>query len=150
MATKILDFSSRRKKYIEEKRRLFERTLFDNFLGTKSVINHDGLLRYIRLVDISEGGLLFRLPWNPKTDKKILPGEEVNMKIYFTEWDYLTVAVFIRHAREETEEDGQTHVSYGCEFDKSLSSFDAMSKFIEFLRSFAEHSGNGRKRLKTA
>jgi hypothetical protein len=46
----------------------------------------------------------------------------------------------VRHGKEVLGSDGITYMQYGCEFDKSVASFEAMQSFIDFIYRFAEHS----------
>ncbi len=140
MASKVLNFSEKRKENIEKKRRNFERILFNNFLGAHQEISKDGVIYPVSLVDISREGCLFQIPWDVKRDKKMEIGSEVNMRMYFTQQSYIPVIMNIKYGREYVGQDGATYMQYGCEFDTSMPSFEAMSSFIEFLYKFAEHS----------
>ena len=137
VSDKILNFVQKRKEKIEVKRRHFERLLFNNFLGAHQEINQDGALHPVSLIDISPTGCLFQIPWNKKAMKK---GSEINMRMYFTKQSYLPVILKIKYCREDTDDEGRRILQYGCEFDTSLPSFQAMSSFIEFLYQFAEYS----------
>jgi hypothetical protein len=64
----------------------------------------------------------------------------VQMRMYFTNASYIPVIMKVRHAKEVLAQDGTTHIQYGCEFDKSVGSFEAMQSFIDFIYKFAEHS----------
>ena len=145
MDCKILDFVSKRNEKIEQKRRSFERIFFQNFLGAYAILDQGGLSLPITLVDISPKGCLFKVPWKRRYGKRFKRGEEINLRIYFTDDSYISVAADIRHGRESTEQDSLIYMYYGCSFDTSLPSFKAMEKFIEFLHSFAEHSSLDRE-----
>ena len=67
---KVLDFTAKREEHIEHKRRAVERIMFDNFLGTYSVIDESGSIYPIKILDISRNGCLFQVPFNKGTDKK--------------------------------------------------------------------------------
>lgn len=140
MSDKVLDFVTKRKENIEEKRRTFERILFSNFLGAYTVINHNGGIYPVDLVDISHDGCLFQIPWNFKEDQKLPMDLELNMRIYFTKHSYIPAILNIKYGKEHIDKDGNTYMQYGCEFDKSYPSFEALESFIKFLYSFAEHS----------
>ena len=137
---KILDFTKKRAENIEAKRRNFERLVFDNFLGAHQEISKDGIIYPVTLVDISRDGCLFQIPWNGKRDKKLASGSEINMRMYFTEHTYIPVIMRIKNGRQHTDQNGSVYQRYGCAFDTSMPSFEAMSAFIEFLYKFAEHS----------
>ena len=79
MTEKVLDFNSKRIENIEEKRRTFERVLFQNFLGCYTVIHQEGVIYPVELVDISSDGCLFQVPWDVKKGKKLETGAEVTL-----------------------------------------------------------------------
>lgn len=140
MADKVLDFQEKRKENIEQKRRQFERILFNNFLGAYTVVDQGGSIYPVNLVDVSRDGCLFQVPWNVDRDTKIDEGTELTMRMYFTKNSFVPVVLEIKYGREYVDEDGQTYMQYGAEFDKSMPSFQAVETFIEFMYQFAEHS----------
>ena len=140
MSDKVLNFVEKRKESIEKKRRTFERIMFENVLGAYTVINNDGAIYPVNLVDISYDGCLFQVPWNVKTDKKFNNNFELTMRMYFTKKSYVPVMVRIKYSKEHIDKDGQSYLQYGCEFDKSVPSFQALGCFIDFLYKFAEFS----------
>ncbi len=137
---KVLDFNKKKAETIEQKRRAFNRIVFQNFLGAYSVIDDNGSIYPVTMVDIAGDGCSFQIPWNPDKDKKLAQETEVSMRMYFTEASYVPVILNVRHAKEVIAEDGTTRMQYGCEFDKSVPTFEAMQSFIEFIYKFAEHS----------
>lgn len=139
MTDKVLDFKLKREEIIEKKRRNFERIVFENFLGAYTVINQNGSIYPVTLVDISREGCLFQVPWNVKKDKKFDKTEEITMRLYFSNKSYIPVVINIKYGKEHLE-DGETYMRYGCEFDQSYPSFQALEHFVNFLYSFAEHS----------
>ena len=140
MTDKLLDFVEKRKENIEQKRRTFERVLFKNFLGAYSVLDKEGSVYPIQLVDISRTGCLFEVPWNLKKENPFPKGHELNLRIYFTQESFIPVVVSVAHFKEVISEDGSPMMQYGCAFDKSMPSFEALNCFIEFMHKFAEHS----------
>lgn len=140
MADKVLDFQEKRKENIEQKRRQFERILFNNFLGAYTVVDQGGSIYPVSLVDVSREGCLFQVPWNVDRDSKIAEGTELTMRMYFTKNSFIPVVLEIKYGREYIDEDGQTYMQYGAEFDTSMPSFQAVETFIEFMYKFAEHS----------
>jgi hypothetical protein len=100
------------------------------------------------MVDIAGDGCAFQVPWNAKKDKKLPGGLEINMRMYFTKASYIPVIMKIRHSKEVIGDDGNTYLQYGCEFDKSVPTFEAMQSFIDFLYKFAEHSAIDRGDIK--
>lgn len=140
MTDKLLDFVEKRKESIEQKRRSFERIMFKNFLGAYSVLDDGGSVYPIELVDISRKGCLFQIPWNQQKDIPFPKGHELNIRIYFTESSYIPAVVKVKHTQEVLNNEGSSFLHCGCEFDKSMPSFEALESFIEFLYRFAEHS----------
>ena len=138
---KLIDFCEVRKKNIETKRRNFERILFSNVLGVYSVLDKDGVICPVELVDVSRDGCLLQIPWNNnKSDLTYTADEEITFRLYFTKQSYMPVIVKVRYGKEFIDKDGRTYMHYGCEFDKSVPSFGALSSFIEFLYKYAEVS----------
>lgn len=140
MADKVLNFLEKRKENIEQKRRQFERILFNNFLGAYTVVDQGGSIYPVSLVDVSRDGCLFQVPWNVDRDTKIEDGTEITMRMYFTKNSFVPVVINVKYGREFVDEDGQTYMQYGSEFDSSMPSFSAVEAFIEFMYKFAEHS----------
>jgi hypothetical protein len=149
MTDKVLDFIGKRKENIEVKRRSFERILFQNFLGAYTVIDKEGTVYPVTLVDISQEGCLFQVPWNVKADEKFAEKTEITMRMYFTKQSYIPVIVNVKYGNEFIGKDGQTYMHYGCEFDTSMPSFKAMESFISFMYDFAEHSAFDRNTEKS-
>jgi len=140
MTDKVLDFIGKRKENIEQKRRQFERLLFNNFLGAYTVVDQGGTIYPVSLVDVSYDGCLFQVPWNPNKDSKIENELEMTMRMYFTKDSFIPVVMKVKYSREALDKDGLTYMQYGCEFDASMPSFQAVHSFIDFMYKFAEHS----------
>jgi len=138
--TKILDFTSKRKEVVEQRRRSFERVLFQNFLGVYSVIDTNDTIYPISLIDVSPIGCLIQVPSNLEKNQKLEFDSEVSLRLYFTKQSYIPALVKIKHAVEYVDDHGHTFMRYGCEFDQSIASFDALKSFVEFVYKFAEHS----------
>ena len=94
----------------------------------------------VQLVDISREGCLFQIPYDPSRQEAFEEGQEINFRMYFTEASYVPVICKVRRFQEYLDSDGLLFARYGCEFDKSTSTFEAVASFIEFLYKFAEHS----------
>lgn len=138
--SKLLDFQSKREKTIETKRRNFERVLFQDFLGAYSVIDEFGSNYPVELVDVSHDGCMIQVPWNPKNHQKFKEGNDVTLRVYFTKGSFIPVVVNIKHSKEFVDDNGDVYMRYGGEFDKTLPSFSAFEKFIEFIYKYAEFS----------
>ena len=106
--------------------------------SAKQIIS-DGLLKIIK--NYTEIALLINACDISKNRYKKMEQEtEVVMRMYFTDSSYIPVILSVRHGKEVVAQDGTLRMQYGCEFDKSSSSFEAMQSFIDFLYKFAEHS----------
>lgn len=137
---KVLDFNKKKAETIEQKRRAFNRIVFQNFLGAYSVIDENGSIYPVTMVDIAGDGCSFQVPWNEAKDNALPHDYEVNMRMYFTDASYIPVIMNVRHSKVVVDNDGMTYMQYGCEFDKSVPTFEAMQSFIDFIYKFAEHS----------
>lgn len=141
MTDDLLDFGKKRKENIENKRRMFERLLFKNLLGSYAVLD-DGsdCILPIVLIDISRSGCLFQLPSHVKENQKINNGEERILRMYFTKNSYLPAVIQIKYSQCIKDELGHSFMQYGCRFDKEVASFKALKSFIDFLYNFAKFS----------
>lgn len=137
---KVFDFNEKRKQSIEQKRRSFERVVFQEFLGVETVVDDQGTGFPVKLVDISGEGCQFQLPFSLKAKNKFKSGTEVTLKLFFTRGSYLPAVVTVRHATEYIDKDGDAWLRLGAEFDTSLPSFKAVSSFINFIYQYAEFS----------
>jgi hypothetical protein len=137
---KVIDFSEKRKKSIEQKRRSFERVVFQEFLGVYTVLDDLGAGYPIKLLDFSTEGCQFQVPFSLKAKNQFKNDEEVTLKLFFTKGTYLPVLVTIRHVYEYIDEAGDAWLRLGGEFDTKLPSFKALSSFIDFMYQYAEFS----------
>jgi|1048.fasta_scaffold94080_1 hypothetical protein len=137
---KIIDFNEKRKKNIEQKRRTFERVVFQEFLGVYTVLDDQGGSFPIKLLDISTEGCQFQVPFTLKAKNQFKSEDEVTLKLFFTKGTYLPAVVTIRHAYEYIDEAGEAWLRLGGVFDTKLPSFKALSSFIDFMYQYAEFS----------
>ncbi len=137
---KVFDFSEKRKQSIEQKRRTFERVVFQEFLGVYTVIDDQGAGFPIKLLDISGEGCQFQVPFSLKAKNQFKAGTELTLKFFFTKGTYLPAVVTVRHASEYIDKDGDAWLRLGSEFDTSLPSFKALDSFISFIYQYAEFS----------
>lgn len=137
---KVVDFNEKRKQSIEQKRRTFERVVFQEFLGVYTVIDDHGAGYPIKLLDISSTGCQFQVPFSLKAKNQFKDGEEVTLKLFFTKGTYLPAVVTVRHATEYIDKDGDAWLRLGGEFDTNLPSFKALASFIDFIYQYAEFS----------
>jgi hypothetical protein len=137
---KVVDFNEKRRKNIEQKRRTFERVVFQEFLGVYSVIDDQGAGFPIKLLDISSDGCQFQVPFSLKAKNQFKGGTELTLKLYFTKGSYLPAVVTVRHATEYIDQQGDAWLRLGGEFDTSIPSYKALSSFIDFIYQYAEFS----------
>lgn len=136
----VVDFNKKRAESIEQKRRSFERVVFQEFLGVYTVVDDQGSGFPIKLVDISGDGCQFQLPFSLKAKNQFKAGTEVTLKLYFTKGSYLPAVVTVRRASEYIDEKGDAWLRLGGEFDTSIPSFQALKSFIDFIYQYAESS----------
>lgn len=137
---KVVDFAAKRKESIEQKRRTFERVVFQEFLGVETVVDDQGTGYPIKLIDISGDGCQLQVPFNIKAKNRFKSGTEITLKLYFTKGSYLPALVTVRHATEYVDQQGDAWLRLGGTFDTSLPSFKALSSFIDFIYEYAEFS----------
>jgi hypothetical protein len=138
--SKVIDFTQFRKKNVEQKRRQYERIFFEEFVGCYSVVDQNGAIFPIKVVDLSKTGCRIEVPDQWKNDEFFTIGSEVNVRLYFTKNSYLAlVGKIVR--RDQTKKPAQTDVlQFGLEFDTSLPSYKGLSSFMDFVEQFAEYS----------
>ncbi len=137
---KVFNFEEKRRQSIEQKRRSFERVVFDEFLGVDAVIDDNGSGHPLKLLDISGEGCQFQVPFSAHPKNKFSSGTEVTLKLFFTKTSFLPVVVKIRHTTEFVDQKGDVYWRCGGEFDKSLPSFQALASFVQFIYKYAEFS----------
>jgi len=133
----VVDFSKKREEKLEEKRRKNERIFFKQILGIYTVVGKNEL-RPVEIVDVSEDGCSFQVPYDPNTPwpKGI---EELPLRLYFTQDTYLPIQLQIQNSRPLIEE-GNRYVRYGCSVDKTLTSYPAYQEFVRFLQLYSLHA----------
>lgn len=137
---KVVDFAAKRKQSIEQKRRTFERVVFQEFLGVYSVVDDQGTGFPVKLIDISGDGLQFQLPFSLKAKNQFKQGQEVTLKLFFTKGSFIPAVVTVRHASEYIDQQGDAWLRLGGTFDTTLPSFKAVASFIDFIYQYAEFS----------
>lgn len=147
MSKKVIDFTARRNEKVEQKRRNIERVVLNDILGCYSVIDDSGSHYPVKLIDVSGDGCLFEIPERDNSPQYFKKNKEIALRFYFTESTFLPIVANIKHMSEHRE-NNKDYVRIGCEFDKSLPSFAAMEKFVEFLYKFAEFSSQDKGDLK--
>jgi hypothetical protein len=133
----VVDFNEARAQKLEEKRRKTERIFFKQLLGVYSVVGTHTMCP-IELVDVSEDGCSFQIPFNPE---KPWPKDlaEIPIRVYFSQDSYLEVIVQIQNARPSIE-NGTRYTRFGCTVDKTIAAYPAYQQFVRFLKLYSEHS----------
>lgn len=136
---KVVDFNQARELRLEEKRRRTERIFFKNLVSVFSVIDQ-GKMSPIEVIDVSEDGCSFQLPFTlnaPQAWPQKSSG--LPIRLYFSQDTYLEIFVQVENSRA-VYENNTRYVRYGCSVDKELTSYPAFKLFVQFLRTYAEHS----------
>ena|SRR5579859_1918680 len=135
--SQVIDFAEVRAQKLEEKRRSTERILFKHLLSVYSVVG-DATMCPIELVDVSEEGCSFQIPFNPE---KVWPSDltEIPLRLYFSQDTFLEVYVQIQNSRPSIE-NGVRFTRFGCAIDKTRTSAVAYQQFVRFLKSYAEYA----------
>ncbi len=133
----VIDFGQARAQRLEEKRRKTERIFFKQILGIYSVTNNDDA-RQIEIVDVSEEGVSFQVPFN-STDPWPKDKSEIPIRLYFSQDTYLPITLQIQNSRPYIE-NGVRFTRYGCKVDNTLSSYVAYLRFVQFMKTYAEHA----------
>jgi hypothetical protein len=134
---KVVDFNQVRSQKLDEKRRKTERILFQNLLGVYCVTENSSI-RQIQLVDVSDDGLSFVVPFDVRNPWPKEAGE-LPIRLYFTQDTYLPINVRIVNSRPSIE-NGQRYVRYGCSVDTTLQAYAPYLQFVRFLKAFSEQA----------
>ena len=108
----IIDLNSYRKNKNEEKRREYERVLFNRILGVYSFAEKTGL-NHVEVIDISYSGMRFR---EERPENPLKPGSKIALRFYFTPSSFLRLVVDVKRVTpfKEQEREG---LEYGCEIE---------------------------------
>lgn len=130
---RVIDLENYRKEKSEEKRREYERVLFNRILGVYSFAEKTGL-HHVEVVDISYSGIRFR---EEKPEHPLKPGQKIALRFYFTPSSYLRVVVEVKRMIPFNEEERQG-LEYGCELDKQTKSYEVINELVSFMYKYAE------------
>ena len=133
----VIDFNEARAQRLEEKRKNTERILFRHLLSVYSVVG-DSTMCPIEVIDISEEGCSFQVPFNP-TKPWPTDMSEIPLRLYFSQDTYLEIRVIIQNSRPSIE-NGARFTRFGCVVDKSVQSYQAYQQFVRFMKLYSEHS----------
>src|SRR4051812_9606693 len=98
---KIVDLNQFRKNKNEEKRREYERVLFNRILGVYSFAEKTGL-NHIEVIDVSFSGIKFR---EERPEHPLKVGQKVALRFYFTPSSYVRVVVDVKRLTPYDEEE---------------------------------------------
>lgn len=132
-STKIVDLVNYRKNKTEERRREYERVLFNRVLGVYSFLDTQEL-KHIEIIDISVSGVRFRLA-NPPSS--IASGQKIPLRFYFTPGSYLKLIVEVKRT-SPYRADGREGVEFGCEIDRETKSYEVMKQLVSFMQKYSE------------
>jgi hypothetical protein len=132
-ADKIVDLADYRKEKSEERRREYERVLFNRILGVYSFAEKTGL-HHVEVVDISYSGIKFR---EERPENPLKVGQKIALRFYFTPSSYLRLVVDVKRVKPFQEEDREG-LEYGCELDKNTKSYDVIRQLIGFMYKYSE------------
>ncbi|MCM0604902.1 MAG: PilZ domain-containing protein [Xanthomonadaceae bacterium] len=137
VGSEIIDFKSAQQEKLEEKRRKNQRIIFKNMMGVYGITG-DKKLNAIELLDLSDNGISFRIPFNVE---KLWPTDssDITIRLYFTQDTYIPLRVKIQNSKSMIEE-GIKYTRYGCVVEKSGSSFETYKKFVEFTKAYSTES----------
>ena len=131
--TRIISLEDYRKHKSEERRREYERVLFNRILGVYCFIERAGL-KHVEVIDISFSGIRFR---EEKPDKPQGVGNKFPMRFYFTPSSYLRIVLEVKRMLP-FEQEGHTGLEYGCEIDRNTRSYDVIRQLISFMYKYSE------------
>jgi hypothetical protein len=134
----VIDFNEVRAQRLEEKRRKTERIFFKSLLSVYSLVGDTKMLA-IDIIDVSEDGLSFQIPYDPNHKWPKDMGEEIPLRLYFSQDTYLEVRAKIQNSRPSIE-GNQRYTRFGCAIDKSLTNYPAYQGFVRFLKAYSEHA----------
>ncbi len=130
---KVVDLIKYRKNKNDERRREYERTLFNRLLGVYSFVETDKL-RQVEIIDLSLNGIKFREEYN---QKRFEPREKINIRFYCTPSSFLKVIATIKRLNEKIE-NGKKYIEYGCEIDNKTKSYEALKQLVCFMQKYSE------------
>lgn len=132
-APKIVDLNDYRRNKNEERRREYERVLFNRVLGVYSFVEK-GKLQHVETADISYSGIKFR---ETKPELPIKVGNRVALRFYFTPGSYLRIVVQVKRVTP-FEDNGRSGLEYGCELDTKTKSYTVLKQLVEFMHQYSE------------
>jgi len=129
----IIDLAEFRKNKSEERRREYERVLFNRILGVYSFAEKTGL-HHVEVIDMSYSGIKFR---EEKPEHPLKADQKIALRFYFTPSSYLRLVVEVKRVIPYKEEDKEG-LEYGCQLDKNTKSYNVIKQLIAFMYSYSE------------
>ncbi len=133
----VVDFSEARAQKLDEKRRKTERIFFKHLMGVYCVTGSTQM-RPIELIEVSEEGCSFQVPFDAKNPWPSDDGE-IPLRLYFSQDTYILVHVRIKNAGACID-NGSRYMRYGCVVNDAMSSYPAYQQFVRFLKTYSEHA----------
>ena len=136
----VIDFSQLRAKKLEEKRRKTERIFFKSLLSVYTVMGDGKKMLPIEIIDISEDGCSFQIPYNPNCPDEsqwTVTTTDLPLRLYFSQDTYLEVTAKIANSRPSIE-NGARYTRYGCQVDKTSHTYPAFQQFVKFMKLYSE------------
>ncbi len=130
---KIVDLVDYRKHKSEERRREYERVLFNRILGVYSFAENVGL-HHIEVLDISYSGVKFR---EDRPETVLSLGQKIALRFYFTPSSYLRLMIEVKRCLP-FQDDDRNGIEYGCEIDQETKSYGVFKQLIVFMHNYAE------------
>lgn len=132
-SVRIVALEDYRKTKNEERKREYERILFNRILGVYSFAEKSGL-HHVEVADISYSGIRFK---EEKPTQPLQPGQKVALRFYFTPTSYLRLVVDVKRVIPY-DDAGRQGLEYGCELDKDTKSYEVIQQLISFMYKYAE------------
>ena len=130
---KIVDLVDYRKHKNEERRREYERVLFNRILGVYSFAEKTGL-QHVEIIDISYSGVKFR---EDRPDVPLKVGQKIALRFYFTPSSFLRLVIEVKRCAPFDFDDRQG-LEYGCEVDQATKSYEVFKQLILFMNRYSE------------
>lgn len=132
----VVDFQQVREQRLEEKRRKAERIFFKSLLSVYCIVGQHKM-RPIELIDVSEDGCSFQVPFDARDPWPGSEQEELPIRMYFSQDTYIPLHLRIVN-RKHSIENGQRYFRFGCQVDRDTSSYAAYEQFVRFLKLYSE------------
>jgi len=130
---RIISLEDYRKNKTEERRREYERVLFNRILGVYSFAEKAGL-KHVDVMDISYSGLRFR---EEKPSPAFKVGEKIALRFYFTPSSFLRLIAEIKRSNP-FQDDGLEGLEYGCQIDRNTRAYEVVHQLVTFMYKYSE------------